>query len=70
MKALEQNMPPADRRRCLDLRCQSKRGSHLRTDDMKFLERMWKLYPKQYSNIDAEVLELTKPIRRGMKADA
>lgn len=54
-------MTHAERERLFDLRCRSKRGEQISPEDFAFLERMWNEFPKEYSAIQSEVLDATKP---------
>lgn len=58
---LTKEMTQAERERLFDLRCRSKRGEYLSPEDVSFLESMWKQFPEQYSAMQPEVFEATKP---------
>lgn len=57
----KKTMPPDVRKRCFDLRCQSKRGVRLHQDDSDFLEDCWRRYPEEYGSMSDAVFEATKP---------
>ena len=45
------------RKRVLEIRKRGKSGGNLSAEDMMFCQRMRKLHPKEYKEIDAEVQE-------------
>ena len=51
----------ACRDRLIELRSKTKLGVQLPAADVKWLESIWKKYPKLYAAVGAEVFELTRP---------
>jgi len=47
--------------KCFRLRCQSKTGVRLHSDDMFFIELMYIQYPEWYESTDKDVFNATKP---------
>ena len=52
---------PSDTAKCFRLRCQSKQGFRLHSEDMTFLEKILELYPKWYSEQTIKIWEATAP---------
>lgn len=52
---------PEDAARCMELRCQGKRGIRLHPDDQKFVECMFRNYEDWYAATQQEVFERTRP---------
>ena len=50
-----------DQERCLELRCQAKRGVRLQPEEMKFLEKLCFKYPEWYGSLNQEIFNRTKP---------
>lgn len=50
-----------DRARCFDLRCRSKRGEYINSEDHAFVSRMFKKYPEWYSVTEKDVFNATVP---------
>lgn len=52
---------PEDVRRAIDLRMKCKRGEHIRSADLQFLEKLLRDYPEWYASTDLIVFDSTKP---------
>ena len=52
---------PQDAARCVDLRCQSKRGIRLHPDDSRFCDKMYLEFEDWYRKTEKTVFEKTKP---------
>jgi len=50
-----------DRKRCFEIRCNSKRGNRIHPDDHNFCMEMHEKYPEWYSKTEKEVFEITAP---------
>lgn len=54
-------MPEDIKARCFDLRCKSKRGQYLTTDESEFLRSCWERWPSDYSAMSSLVFQATHP---------
>lgn len=54
-------MPAELRRRIFALRCKSKGGPGLTSEELRECTAAYNKYPKQYSDMDPEVFEATRP---------
>jgi len=50
-----------NQKKCMKLRCDSKRGSRLHPEDLAFCEKMFNEFPEWYAFIEDEIWEKTKP---------
>jgi hypothetical protein len=50
-----------EKEKCMKIRCAGKRGQYIHPDDLKFLEKIYKKYPKWTKATEREVFERTKP---------
>ncbi len=60
---------PSDAKHCLDLRCQSKRGTRLHPDDITFCKRMFWEFPEWYAKTEARVFNMTVPFGSNVKRE-
>ena len=52
---------PVDARRCFRVRCRSKRGERLSSEDIEFVARMFDTYPDWYTALEVNVFNATVP---------
>ena len=58
-----------DAARCIELRCQSKRGVRLHPDDQAFCERMFREFPDWYGKTEPRIFDLTVPFGSTARRD-
>lgn len=61
--------PHEDASRCLKLRKQSKQGVTHAKDDIRFVERMFQLYPDWYASTEVEVISDTAPFGSNVRRE-
>ena len=54
-------MKEEDKKKTFKLKCKSKRGEQLTKKEAKYLQKMFAEYPNEYSDMESEVFQETKP---------
>jgi len=54
-------MNELDKQKTFDLRCKAKSVGKLTQKEHNYLRKMWEKYPKEYSAMDMDIFNATKP---------
>jgi hypothetical protein len=54
-------MTNEEKNKLFEIRCQSKLGKGITKKETKFIQKMYEKYPDEYSAMNKEVFEATKP---------
>ena len=55
------DMTNEERDKVFELRCKAKIGNKLTNKEFKFIQKMFEKYPEEYSAMNKEVFDATKP---------